>query len=321
MAVYTQITKQDLIAFLEQYDLGALLDFKGIAQGVSNTNYHVFTDQGRYILTIFEPRRVLEKDLDFFFDYSAHLQNKGIECPAAILRKDGKSYGFLKGLPAVFITYLHGQDIKTKDLAEDHCEQMGAFLARMHLAAQDFSGGRENNMGVSSFPRLYDIIKDKADGFEQGLNDLMKAELDYLQKEWPSELPAGCVHADAFPDNVFFYKEKLSAIIDFYFSCTDFYAFDLAITMNAWCFDENAEFVTDRFKAFMQGYQTARPLSAEEKSAFRVLCRGAVYRTLASRLEEYFMHDPENTVMIPHDPRAYLKRLQFHQQQDIMTFV
>ena len=317
MAVYTKISKGELEGFLSGYDLGELERFEGIAQGVSNTNYHVFTNKDRYVLTIFEPLRVVEKDLPFFFNFSGYLAQNGIECPQALKDKKGEVIGKLQERPATLINFLNGRDIKVKDLTPDHCAQMGAFLAQMHKVSEGFNETRENSMGFQVFPELYNKIADKADGFESGLRDFLQEELIFLQENWPKDLPSGVVHADAFPDNVFFNDGKLSAIIDFYFSCTDFYAFDLAITINAWCFDENSIFMPERFSSFMEAYIKERPLSEAEKKAFHVLCRGAVFRTLLSRLEEYFMYDPDTMEMVPHDPAAYLKRLEFHQQRDV----
>lgn len=318
MAVYTKITEDELETFLAGYNLGNLESFEGIAQGVSNTNYHVFTEQGRYVLTIFEPRRVAEKDLPFFFAYSGFLADNRIECPQAIKSKNGDIIGTLQGQPATLINFLNGKDVAVKDLSAKHCIQMGTFLARMHKVSKGFDQSRKNSMGFDVFEGLFKKVESRADEFEAGLKGLLKEELKFLQTSWPENLPQGVVHADAFPDNVFFDNEKLSAIIDFYFSCTDFYAFDLAITMNAWCFDESSEFVPSRFSAFMASYLQERPLSESEKQAFHILCRGAVYRTLVSRLEEYFMYDPEKMEMTPHDPGAYLKRLKFHQQKDVL---
>tara|TARA_B100001989_G_scaffold108823_1_gene76374 strand:+ start:253 stop:1221 length:969 start_codon:yes stop_codon:yes gene_type:complete len=318
MAVYTKITEEQLKGFLAGYDLGELEHFEGIAQGVSNTNYHVFTNKDRYVLTIFEPRRVNEKDLPFFLEFSGFLAENGIECPQAMKDKNGNDIGEIQGQPAILINFLTGSDIKVKDLSAEHCGQMGTFLARMHNIADKFYKTRENSMGFDVFSALYKKISGQADEFETGLQILLKDELSYLQENWPQNLPSGVVHADAFPDNVFFDNGRLSAIIDFYFSCTDFYAFDLAITLNAWCFDEHSNFVPEKFEAFIKGYEEERPLNQEEKQAFHILCRAAVFRTLVSRLEEYFLYDPKTMEMTPHDPGAYLKRLTFHQEKDVM---
>ncbi|MDH5723121.1 MAG: homoserine kinase [Alphaproteobacteria bacterium] len=319
MAVYTKISKSELENFLSDYDLGELERFEGITQGVSNTNYHVFTNKNRYVLTIFEPHRIIEKDLPFFFNFSGFLAQKGIKCPQASKDRKGNIVKSLQGRPATLIDYLEGRDIGVKNLTPDHCKKMGSFLARMHKVSSGFDQSRENSMGFKFFPHLCQKVEDRVDEFENGLKIILQEELAFLQENWPEKLPSGVVHADAFPDNVFFNDGDLSAIIDFYFSCTDFYAFDLAIAVNAWCFDENNTFVPERFSSFIEAYIKERPLSEAEKKAFRVLCRGAAFRILASRLEEYFMYDPNTMEMVPHDPAAYLKRLHFHQQEDVLN--
>ncbi|MCB9991092.1 MAG: homoserine kinase [Rhodospirillales bacterium] len=320
MAVYTQVTQADLEEFLQGYDLGSYLAHEGIAQGVSNSNFHLFTDKGRYILTLFEKRRVNYDDLPFFFAYSGHMADKGIVCPHALPDRGGNVVGTLAGRAVAVLEFLEGVDVKPGDLTPDHLVQVGEVTARMHVAAQDFEPQRENTMGIAHWHRLVDKAADYADEFSPGLYAELQAELTYLKENWPSGLPRGAVHADIFPDNVFFTDGKLSAVIDFYFSCTDFYAFDLAVTVNAWCFNKEDRFSPERCRAFMAGYQAVRPLPDEEKEALQILHRGSAFRTLISRLEEFHEHDPENTMMVPHDPAAYLKRLYFHQEFDIASF-
>ena len=204
MAVYTKITKDELEDFLSNYELGALSHFEGIEQGVSNTNYHIFTSQDRYVLTIFETRRVNENDLPFFLSFSTFLAENGIKCPLAIQNKDGKVINKIKGCPATIINFLNGRDIAPKDLTTEHCGQMGAFLAKMHNISKDFEMSRENSMGFSNFQVLYQKIANRSDEFEHGLDQFLHDELKYLQSNWPRELPIGVIHADVFPDNVFF---------------------------------------------------------------------------------------------------------------------
>ncbi|MCB1838988.1 MAG: homoserine kinase [Alphaproteobacteria bacterium] len=321
MAVYTHITAPELSAFLEGYDLGTLVSFEGIAQGVSNTNYHVFTDKGRYILTLFEERRVKAEDLPFFFAFSEHLSQKGIQTPRALPDQQGRSFGTLANRAATFLSFLQGKDIPKAELTADHCGSFGEGLARMHRAAEGFSMTRKNSMGPERWKALAEKTESGADRFRDGLRQVVADELEALLSAWPdmdrSPVPVGTIHADMFPDNIFFVDGKMSAVIDFYFSCTDFYAYDLAISINAWCFDMQHGFSPKRYEAMMDSYHSVRPLSEEEKRMLPLFCRGAALRILLSRLEEFLEHDPENTLMIPHDPGEYLTKLQFHQKEGL----
>ncbi|MCL4677257.1 MAG: homoserine kinase [Alphaproteobacteria bacterium] len=319
MAVYTHITAEQLSDFLGLYDLGTLVSFEGIAQGVSNTNYHVFTDRGRIILTIFEERRVNEADLPFFFAFSDHLSRAGIQTPRALPDRAGRNIGRLAGRPAVFLNFLEGKDIPKAQLTAAHCGSFGAGLARMHLAAEGFTITRKNSMGPDKWQTLANKTANGADGFHAGLRTIIAEELAELLAAWPGQdgrVPVGTVHADAFPDNVFFIDGEMSAVIDFYFSCTDFYAYDLAISINAWCFAPDHTFSPERYRAFMQAYQSVRPLNALEAEFLPLFCRGAALRILLSRLEEYLEHDA-STLMVPHDPGEYLKKLLFHKRQGL----
>lgn len=325
MAVYTNITLEELSVFLKDYDLGTPINFEGIAQGVSNSNFFVFTDKGRYVLTLFEERRVNEYDLPFFFAYSEYLSQKGFRVPRALSDKKGNIIGRMAGKAASIINFLSGRDIHTKDLSPAHCFSFGDTLARMHKASEGFLQTRENSMGLSRWKMLAEKIGSRADLFEPDLEAFISKEILDLEILWPKMgdpgLPFGTIHADMFPDNIFFEKDKVSGIIDFYFSCTDFYAYDLALSINSWCFISTHEFSVQRFNSLMKAYHSVRALSSEEKMLVPVFCRGAALRILLSRLEEYLEHDPRSTLMIPHDPREYLRKLRFHKAQDIMRYV
>ncbi len=321
MAVYTNVTSEELSVFLRGYDLGEYRSHEGISQGVSNSNFHVFTDKGRFILTLFEERRVNYDDLPFFFAFAAHLRERGIACPRALPDREGREINELAGRAAVILNFLEGKDIKPIDLTYEHCAQVGTLVANMHVASLDFDGQRENSMGVAQWGKLVAKAESYAEKFEPGLYGELVRELDYLTACWPQGLPQGTVHADIFPDNVFFQEGKLAAIIDFYFSCTDFYAYDLALTVNAWCFGEGEMFAIDRFLSLMRSYQATRPLGDDERSALQILHRGAAFRILLSRLEEYFEYDPASSFVIPHDPGEYLKRWRYHQEHDVADFL
>lgn len=320
MAVYTPITPEQAAAFLTRYDLGAYAAHEGIVQGVSNSNFHLFTDRGRFILTLFEPRRVQAGDLPFFFSFANHLAEKGVACPAVFPDRDGNLFSELAGRPAAILEFMDGASVAMDALTPNHCAQAGTLSARMHLAAADFIPTRENTEGMERWGRMADLVQSYADDFEPGLTRILREELEFLQRSWPQDLQRGAVHADIFPDNVFFQDGTLCAVIDFYFSCTDAYAFDLSVTLNAWCFGRGDAFDPARGRAFLGAYQAVRPLAEAEKGALRVLCRGSAFRTLLSRLEERHNHE-DGTLMQPHDPGAYLRRLRFHRENDVAAFL
>ncbi len=319
MAVYTKINDSQLSDFLKDYDIGKLKSFEGIAQGVSNTNYHIFTDKGRYILTLFEERRVDKDSLPFFFAFSNYLAKNGITTPKTLVDKYGNSIKSLAGKPAAILSFLQGRDIPKVQISAEHCGSLGAGLAAMHNASKGFSMVRDNSMGLEQWQILAEKIGNRAEEFEQGLSANIKQEIEFLLSNWPQKgskgskaLPVGAIHADMFPDNVFFQNGKMSAVIDFYFSCTDFYAYDLAIVINAWCFDVDNNFSNHRYESLIEAYSTIYPMTSAEWHSLTVLCRGAALRILLSRLEEYLEHDPAN-LMTPHDPGEYIKKLHFHQ--------
>ncbi len=320
MAVYTNISAEQAKDFLGKYDLGNYVSHEGIVKGVSNSNFHLFTDRGRYILTLFERRRINYTDLPFFFVFSGHLARKGINCPQARQDKSGTTINELAGRAAVIIDFIEGCDAAKDDITVSHCAQAGELVAQMHKASADFAPERVNAMGIAHWRKLVEKARGYADKFEFGLYRFLAAELAYLEKNWPEGLESGAIHADIFPDNVFFKDGELCAVIDFYFSCTDFYAYDLALALNAWCFEKEKDFSREKFAAMTQAYRETRFLSRPEKTAMQVLCRGAALRILLSRLEEYFEHDGD-TLMQPHDPGAYLTRLKFHQENDVTNYL
>ncbi len=324
MAVYTDISDQQLSAFLEDYDLGTLERFEGIAQGVSNSNFHVFTDQGRYILTLFEERRVNKDDLPFFFAFSAHLSEHGILTPRALPDQEGNTIKTLAGKPATILNFLEGQDIPTSELTAAHCRSFGEGLAKIHNSSAGFEMERENSMGPEKWKELAAGTASRADSFESGLRGLIEKELEYALGRWPSHgqdgLAVGPIHADMFPDNVFFVDGKMNAVIDFYFSCTEFLAYEVAICINAWCFNADHSFSDEKYAAFMGGYEAVRPLSAQERNYLPLFCRAAALRILLTRLEEYLDHDP-NTLMVPHDPGEYLTKLRYHQERELAKVI
>ena len=316
MAVYTPVSEKDLIAFLESYDIGSLISFKGIEAGVSNTNYHIFTDRDRFILTLFEPHRVLAKDIPFFMDYSIHLEKCGIPCPATLVRKDGNMISSLCDRPAAIFSFLEGESATAATLTPDFCKEAGQSLAQMHVAATTFDQSNPNNYGL---PRWRDWVFQMGRSMNKisdGLYLSAAAELSWIEENWPDNLPEGSIHADFFPDNVFFKDACVSGVIDFHFVCTDIFAYDLAIAVNAWGFDATNTFVPERFDAMMAGYESVRPLSQDERKAFPVLLRASSLRFLLSRCEEMLKWNPDD-FMKPHDPMVFAKRVEFFRGRNL----
>lgn len=316
MAVYTPVTEIELKDFLSAYDLGGLRAFDGIEAGVSNTNYFVTTDAGRYVLTLFEPHRVRPEDIPYFIHYSSTLEQAGVPCPKTLLRRDGKSVSSLCGRPAAFFSVLEGDGATTASLTPDACEKAGAVLAKMHLAAGNIHETALNHFGMNRWTLWVGDLGASMDRIAPGLYDFARTELDWVSSRWPSNLPSGTIHADYFPDNVFFKDENVSGVIDFHFVCTDLFAYDLAIAINAWCFDKDNKFQPSRFSAIMRGYNSVRQLSQAELDALPVLLRAASLRFLLSRIEEKLNWTPGD-FMVPHDPMVFESRLRHFQSEKI----
>jgi len=309
MAVYTEVSAEDIEGFVAEYDLGEVLSFKGIAEGVENSNYLLQTDRGHYILTLYE-KRVDADDLPFFLGLMEHLAARGIDCPVPLHARDGKALRQLCGRPAALISFLEG--LWPRRSQTFHCAALGAALARMHLAGADFALRRENALSVAGWRPLLDACRARADEVKPGLAEALEQELTLLEENWPKDLPAGVIHADLFPDNVFFRGERLSGIIDFYFACNDFFAYDLAVCLNAWCFEHDNAFNVTKARMLLQSYSRERPFSQDELAALPLLARGSALRFLLTRLYDW-LHHPEGAFVQPKDPLEYWKKLQFHQ--------
>ena len=309
MAVYTDVTADDLNEFLAGYDIGELLAYKGIAEGVENSNFLLHTGAGNFILTLYE-KRVAEQDLPFFLALMEHLAGRGITCPQPVKNRQGGMLGRLAGRPAAIVTFLDGLWIRRPSAS--HCAAVGAALARVHLAGADFGKRRENALGIESWRPLYAHAKDRGDSVRPGLCAEIARELDALDKSWPRNLPQGVIHADLFPDNVFFLGDKLSGLIDFYFACTDTLAYDVAICLNAWCFEADHSFNVTKGRALLKSYANVRALSGQERAALPVLARGAAVRFLLTRLIDW-LAVPNGALVKPKDPLEYYRKLRFHQ--------
>ena len=310
MAVYTDVAAEDLAPFLAGYDIGELLAYKGIAEGVENSNFLVHTSRGYFILTLYE-RRVAERDLPFFLALMEHLASRGITCPQPVKNRAGETLGRLAGRPAAMVTFLDGMWIRRPSAA--HCAALGEALARLHLAGADFPCGARmrsrSPAGGSSSP----ACGERANEVQRDLNTLLAAELEVLEREWPRGLPQGVIHADLFPDNVFFLGDKLSGLIDFYFACTDTLVYDVAICLNAWCFEQDHSYNVTKGRALLASYAKTRPLSALEWEKLPLFARGAALRFLLTRLVDW-LNVPPGALVRPKDPIEYLRKLRFHQK-------
>jgi homoserine kinase type II len=310
MAVYTDVSDEELDAFIASYAIGGLTSFKGIAEGVENSNYLVHTESGRYILTLYE-KRVSREDLPFFLALMEHLAARGISCPLPVQDREGRTLKELAGRPAALITFLEGLWVRRPSI--EHCAGLGDALARFHLAGQDFPMRRANSLSLPGWRALFADLGSGADRIASGLRREMEKELRHLEGHWPKELPEGVIHADLFPDNVFFLGDKVSGLIDFYFACNDMLAFDVAVCLNAWCFEKDASFNVTKARALLEAYEKVRPLTKPEFEWLPTLARGAALRFLLTRTYDLLNTDA-NALVKTKDPNEYLRKLRFHQR-------
>ncbi|MAZ02949.1 MAG: homoserine kinase [Sneathiella sp.] len=310
MAVYTEISDEELDGLLGQYDLGQALSCKGIAEGVENSNFLLHTEAGYFILTLYE-KRVHAEDLPFFLGLMEHLAAGGFTSPRPIPAKDGRNLKEVAGRPAAIIEFLDGRSVQR--ITPQHCALLGQTLAQLHTIGSDFKLQRTNTLSVSNWRPLYTACRDSDHGnMPDDLLPEIEAEIGYLEAHWPSGLPSGVIHADLFPDNIFFLNDRVSGVIDYYFACNDFFAYDLAICLNAWCFENDDSFNITKARKLLNGYREVRNFSQQELDFLPLLCRGAAVRFLLTRLFDW-LNQVEGALVKPKDPHEYLKKLQFHQ--------
>jgi homoserine kinase type II len=310
MAVYTDVSDEELADFIASYRVGALTSCKGIAEGVENSNYLVHTEAGRYILTLYE-KRVARADLPYFLALMEHLAARGITCPVPVHDRQGRTLRELAGRPAALVTFLDGVSVRRPNIGQ--CALLGEGLARFHLAGENFSMQRANSLSLSGWVPLFAAIGSGADQIIPGLGAEIERELGHLKQHWPADLPQGVIHADLFPDNVFFLGPRLSGLIDFYFACNDMLAYDIAVCLNAWCFETDASFNVTKARALLQAYEGVRALSPSELDAMPTLARGAALRFLLTRTYDRLNID-EGALVKPKDPSEYLRKLRFHRR-------
>ena len=308
MAVYTEVSDEELVGFMAAYGLGELLSFKGIAEGIENSNYLVQMAAGTYILTLYE-KRVDPRDLPFFLGLLEHLAARGVACPVPVRTTDGEMLRHLKGRPAALVSFLPG--LWPRRITPDHCLALGRALAGLHAAGADFAGQRPNDLSVAAWRPLITTVGAEIDKLQMGLGAFLSHTLDELERDWPGDLPRGIIHADLFPDNVFFRGAEVSGLIDFYFACRDFLAYDLAVCLNAWCFEADFSLNVTKARRLFTGYSEVRPLEPREMAAMPLLARGAAMRFAATRLFDW-LNTPAGALVTRKDPMEYIARLRFH---------
>lgn len=311
MAVYTELTHSEINNFLSAYNLPPLQRAEGIRAGVENTNYLLILKDGRkLILTLFE-QRVSESDLPFFTGLMEHLANQSIPSPMPLHAGDGNIIRQVKGKPAIIVTFLEGKE--AHDIILDNIRQLGRYTAKLHLAVADYKNTRNNALCFSGWKEILAKISGRADEITQGLANELQNEIAALESAWPDNLPSGVIHADLFPDNVFYdAQSNLTGIIDFYFACNDFFAYELAICLNSWCFDNNWQFSHGKARELFSSYNAIRQLSGSELEALPVLARGAAFRFLLTRAHDW-LFQIDGALVTPKDPKEYLAKLRFHQ--------
>ncbi|MCW3476612.1 homoserine kinase [Limobrevibacterium gyesilva] len=308
MAVYTEVSDDALAAFLVDYDIGRMVAFRGIAEGVENSNFSLRTTNGDYILTLYE-KRVDPAELPWFLGLMEHLAGRGIVCPQPVRGRDGQALRQLCGRHAAITTFLPG--VWPRRVRPEHCAPVGAALAALHQAGANYAPTRRNALGPAGWPPLLARSLPGADQVQPGLGEELQAALDRILAAWPTSLPVGHIHADLFPDNVFFLEGRLSGLIDFYFAATDILAYDLAVCINAWCFEPDLSLNVTKSRAMVTAYDAARPLSAAERAALPVLCQGAALRFALTRLYDW-INTPPGALVTRKDPLEYVRRLRQH---------
>jgi homoserine kinase type II len=317
MAVYTDITDEDLAGLLADYDLGAALSFKGIVEGIQNSNFLLETETGRYFLTVYE-RGVQAEDLPYFLGLTRWLSGHGFPCATPIVDRQDRMLKTMRGKPCALVSYLLGLSVRRPGVA--HCREAGESLAALHLAGAGFPMHRENDLGQAAWAGLFAPLRDAAEGLKPGLAATIEADLALLAARWPADLPQGVIHADYFPDNVFFQGGKFAAAFDFYFACNDALAYDVAVALNAWCFEPDGSFNITSARALLAGYEGRRPLSKAERAALPILAHGAAMRFFLTRLYDWGT-TPAGALVRPKDPLEYERKLAVHRSSpDLVLF-
>ena len=310
MAVFTKLEKNEIENFLKDYSIGNLISFEGIVKGTENTNYKIITSKNKYILTILE-KRVQPQDLPFFMDLQIKLSAHGFDCPLPVKNNKKSIINKLKDKNAVIITFLQGENLT--NVMPEHCYELGLKIAKFTNITKNLNLSRPNSVGYKTWVSIYENFKNINNESYQEYFQILSKELIFLKNNWPTNLPTAIIHADLFIDNILFIKNKISGIIDFYFSCNDFIAYELALTINAWCFNDDLTFNYKNYNSLMMGFENISSLNIKEKTSMNVLLRGAAVRILVTRLYDKIFH-PDDALVKLKDPQEYLNILKWHQQ-------
>ena len=310
MAVFTKLEKNEIEDFLKDYSIGNLISFEGIVKGTENTNYKIITTKNKYILTILE-KRVQPEDLPFFMDLQNELAAHGFDCPLPVKNNKKSIINKLKDKNAVIITFLQGENLT--NVMPEHCYELGLKIAKFTNITKNLNLSRPNSVGYKTWVSIYENFKNINNESYQEYFQILSKELIFLKNNWPTNLPTAIIHADLFIDNILFIKNKISGIIDFYFSCNDFIAYELALTINAWCFNKDVTFNYKNYNSLMMGFENISSLNIQEKASMNVLLRGAAVRILVTRLHDKIFH-PDDALVKLKDPKEYLNILKWHQQ-------
>jgi len=310
LAVFTKLEKNEIEDFLKDYSIGNLISFEGIVKGTENTNYKIITSKNKYILTILE-KRVQPQDLPFFMDLQNELAAHGFDCPLPVKNNKKSIINKLKDKSAVIISFLQGENLT--NIMPEHCYELGLKIAKFTNITKNLNLSRPNSVGYKTWVSIYENFKNINNESYQEYFQILSKELIFLKNNWPTNLPTAIIHADLFIDNILFIKNKISGIIDFYFSCNDFIAYELALTINAWCFNKDLSFNYKNYNSLMMGFNNISSLNIEEKASMNVLLRGAAVRILVTRLHDKIFH-PNDALVKLKDPKEYLNILKWHQQ-------
>ena len=313
MAVFTKLSEEEINKFVSKYELGNLDSFEEIIDGIENTNYKIFCNGLPYILTIFE-KRVKVEELPFFINLKNYLNKNNFKCPKPIKDKNNNVINSIKDKKAIIISFIEGIKLSSPKII--HCTEIGKMVANLHNLTINFKERRSNSLGLSEWKSIFSKCNKNNNDFKKIFKNL-EIELDFLEKNWPKNLPSGVIHADLFKDNVFFKNNKVSGVIDFYFSCNNFFIYDLAIVINDWCFYKKDSSIDIKyFEAILEGYETERKLNKNEVESLNIILRAAAVRILITRLYDYIYH-PVDAVVIKKDPLQYYKILLWHQNNKV----
>ena len=317
MAVYTKVSKVGIQSILSKYNVGKLIKYEEIQEGIENSNFKVTTTDGIFILTIYE-KRVKEEDLPYFINLMDHLSSNGINCPKPIKDKSGEIFQKISNKKSILVTFLSGNSIKFID--KSHCYELGKNLANFHIQGLKFKGKRENDLNYRSWIPLFRKGIARNDLYKKSLLNEIEQIIKETVDDWPSDLENGHIHADLFPNNVFFTNNKLSGIIDFYFACYDILAYDIAICINSWCFNENGKFSQSNLEALLLGYSEIKKLRDNEKENLLLLTKGAAIRFFLTRLFDWY-NTPSDANVKKLNPNEYLDKVLFFNKINNLDFV